>query len=526
LDDLRTIVHRDPDSATPTDYGLPPDLLARARTRVAGLAGVLGALSLMALILNATMFREQVDSAVQPQHMLAVGLSLLVIVVARLKRIPDTAALNVGLVYEVFLCWIVSFSAQHAAVVMFDRPPEITWTSMIIVVFPMVVPLPPRRLLVASILGAISSPASLFLLDRMGKYALTIDELVSVSVSPAFAVVLAYFGARMIYAISLDVSRARSLGAYQLESRIGAGGMGEVWRAKHRMLARPAAIKLVHPAVMGGSDHGARETMLKRFEREAQVTASMRSPHTVELFDFGVTEDATFYYVMELLDGFDLDTLVKRFGPVPAERAVHFLLQICHSLGEAHENGLIHRDIKPANVFVCRYGREVDYVKVLDFGLVTTGAASQDPGLTAQKVVGGTPAHMAPEQALGVGAVDARTDLYAVGCVAYWLVTGCLVFASESPMAMIADHARTEPIPPSERTELEIPEGLEHVIMQCLKKDPGARPQTADELAAALEACSMPDTWTQARARAWWGIHGPAGGGIADPIPGRMTSRN
>ena len=175
----------------------------------------------------------------------------------------------------------------------------------------------------------------------------------------------------------------------------------------------------------------------------------------------------------------------------------------------AHENGLIHRDIKPANVYACRYGREVDYVKVLDFGLVKTHAGPQDPKLTMQKFVGGTPAHMAPEQALGEGEVDARTDLYAVGCVAYWLVTGHVVFESDSVLAMIADHARTEPIPPSEKTDLEIPKALERAILRCLEKDPGKRPQSADELAAALDACAAPNPWTQERAKAWWELHGP-----------------
>jgi serine/threonine-protein kinase len=233
---------------------LPPDLLAKARTRLAGLAGVLGALSLIALLLNATAFREEVDAAVQPQHVLAVGLALVVIVMARSKRIADATALTAGLVYEVCLCWVVSFAAQHAAIGLVGRAPELTWTSMIIVVFPMVIPLPPGRLLVASLLGAISSPVSLLVLDRMGKHALTMDELIGVSISPAFAVVLAYFGARMIYAIGLDVSRARLLGAYRLESRLGAGGMGEVWRASHRMLARPAAVKLIAPQQLGSGD--------------------------------------------------------------------------------------------------------------------------------------------------------------------------------------------------------------------------------------------------------------------------------
>ena len=199
--------------ATPNDCGLPLDLMAKARIRIARLAGVLGALSIIAILLNITVYSEDVSSAVLPQHFLAVGLTLLVIVTALSKRISVNTALNVGLVYEVCLCWIISFAAQHSALVLVGRPPEITWTSMVIVVFPMIVPVPPRRLLGASILAAISAPISLLVLGRMGMHALTIDEYIGVSISPAFAVVLAYFGARMIYAIGLDVSRARLLGA-------------------------------------------------------------------------------------------------------------------------------------------------------------------------------------------------------------------------------------------------------------------------------------------------------------------------
>ena len=218
------------------------------------------------------------------------------------------------------------------------------------------------------------------------------------------------------------------MGSYRLVERLGKGGMGEVWRAQHRMLARPAAIKLIRPEVLGATDAGEPGSMLlRRFEREAQATALMRSAHTVELYDFGVADDGTFYYVMELLDGFDLDELVERFGPVPPERAVHLLRQICDSLAEAHAAGLIHRDVKPANMYACRYGREVDFIKVLDFGLVKHGRAPEEG---ADKLTAGDTARAArrrscrPSRRSATSDVDARSDLYAVGCVAYWLLTG------------------------------------------------------------------------------------------------------
>jgi serine/threonine-protein kinase len=291
-----------------------------------------------------------------------------------------------------------------------------------------------------------------------------------------------------------------------LIDRIGRGGMGEVWKAKHRMLARAAAIKLVPPDVLG-SDGPRRDTILGRFEREAQATASMRSPHTIELYDFGIADDGTFYYVMELLGGLDLNSLVERFGPVPPERAIHILRQICHSLGEAHEAGLIHRDVKPANIFVARYGRDVDFVKVLDFGLVkshTGDVADSNPNLTAAGIMpGGTPAYMAPEQALG-NPVDGRTDLYALGCVGYWLVTGKQVFENQTVMGLISDHLRTAPVPPAQRVDWEVPADLEELIMRSLAKEPERRPQSADEFADALAACGAAGRWTQERARTWW----------------------
>jgi serine/threonine-protein kinase len=369
---------------------------------------------------------------------------------------------------------------------------------MIIVVFPMVIPFPPRRLLVASILAAIGSPASLVVLDRMGTHALTIDDLVAASISPAFAVVLAYFGARMIYAIGQDVSRARLLGAYRLESRLGAGGMGEVWRASHRMLARPAAVKLIAPKNLGSDARAARI----RFEQEAQATALLRSPHTVEVYDFGVSSDGAFYYVMELLDGLDLDQLVRVHGPLPASRVVHILRQTCHSLGEAHAAGMVHRDIKPANIFVCHYGSDFDFVKVLDFGLVKKRKLVGDQAVTQKDQFVGTPAFLAPEIALDAE-IDGRADLYSLGCVAYWLLTGTFVFTADNLIALAAKHVQEDPVHPSKRTEMDIPADLERVVMDCLHKNPVDRPDSAEELANRLSDCDV-GAWTRDEAKRWW----------------------
>jgi serine/threonine-protein kinase len=215
---------------------------------------------------------------------------------------------------------------------------------------------------------------------------------------------------------------------------------------------------------------------------------------------------------MELLEGLDADALVRRFGPLPADRTIHVLRQICHSLAEAQACGLVHRDIKPANIFLCRYGEDYDFVKVLDFGLVKAlDARVERPaaGLTAENVVQGTPAFIAPEQALGDTDIDSRADIYATGCVAYWLLTGQYVFSAETPMGIIMHHARTRPMPPSARTDRPIPLALDRLILTCLAKDPSDRPQTARELSLSLAELDGAAAWTEPRAREWWATHQP-----------------
>jgi serine/threonine-protein kinase len=228
----------------------------------------------------------------------------------------------------------------------------------------------------------------------------------------------------------------------------------------------------------------------------------------VELFDFGRSEEGAFYYVMELLDGLDADSLVRRFGPIPAERAIYLLRQVCHSLSEAQSCGLVHRDIKPANVFLCRYGEEYDFVKVLDFGIVGSARNTADPVAvhTQEHAVRGTPAFIAPEQALGTG-VDGRADIYATGCLAYWFLTGQLVFTAETPMALLMHHAKTAPAAPSTRTDRPIPPSLDDLVLSCLAKDPADRPQSARELSVRLAELDAASPWTQHRARSWWETH-------------------
>ena len=323
---------------------------------------------------------------------------------------------------------------------------------------------------------------------------------------------LATVTSRVTYGLRQQVAEISELGQYVLEERIGTGGMGEVWRARHRLLIRPAAIKLIRGQLLTAMS-GDPAVHMRRFEREARATAALKSPHTVQLYDFGVTDDGTLYYVMELLDGVDLDTLVRRSGPLPAERATHILRQICSSLADAHGNGVVHRDVKPANVVVSRTGTTFDFAKVLDFGLAkleNTHRSDQDAlNLTAAGTVGGTPGFIAPEVVLGAAETDHRVDIYALGCVAYWLLTGQLVFEGDNVMQVLFDHARTPPTRPSVRVELPIPPQLEDLVMECLEKDPARRPPSAEVLGSRLGSVPLASAWTAERAEQWWAAHRP-----------------
>ena len=296
-----------------------------------------------------------------------------------------------------------------------------------------------------------------------------------------------------------------TVGSYRLVTPLGSGGMGQVWLGRHRLLARPAAVKLIRHDSRPGL---AEEQLVRRFQREAQVTAGLRSPHTVQLYDFGVNDSGSFYYVMELLEGLDLHQIVSRFGPQPAERVTMLLRQACRSLAEAHQHGLVHRDIKPANLFVTRLGSEYDYLKVLDFGIVKDQPGQDATILTNEGILQGTPAFMAPELVSG-GGVDGRTDLYSLGCTVYWALTGQLLFQANTPAQMLLHHVQTRPVPPSEVSELPIPRDLEAILMMCLEKDPARRPSSALELDARLARVSCEPVWTDENARAWWDAHAP-----------------
>jgi serine/threonine-protein kinase len=299
-------------------------------------------------------------------------------------------------------------------------------------------------------------------------------------------------------ALRRAVSEARRLGPYELKGLLGTGGMGEVYLAEHRLLKRPCAVKLIRPEHAGDPD------LLRRFEREVRATARLTHANTVAVYDYGHTDDGTFYYVMEYLPGPDLDELVRRHGPLPPSRAVHFLRQLCGALREAHAAGLVHRDVKPGNVIVCSQGGLHDVAKLLDFGLVRAPLPGRGDGrLTGAGVVLGTPDYMAPEQARGAESADARSDLYGLGALAYFLLTGQPPFRRASPLDTLVAHAR-DPVPPPTALRPDVPADLEAVVLRCLAKAPGDRYADAESLDAALARCACAGEWTEARAASWW----------------------
>jgi serine/threonine-protein kinase len=436
-------------------------------------------------------------------------LSLAVAWIAWRRMLAPATLLDVGLVYEVAQSFCIALTF-HEVPLRIDAPPR-GWTpvAVFILAYPLIVPATRGKAILATVAAAMMDPLGLLISLAAGNPRPPAGFLVPMFLPTALAAVIALLLSRLVYQMRAEAEKGHEMGSYHLEQLLGRGGMGEVWRASHRLLARSAAIKLIRSESFGSDGR----ELVRRFEREARATAALRSPHTVNLYDFGTTEDGTFYYVMELLEGFDLETLVSRFGPQPPERAIHILVQACHSLAEAHQGGLIHRDVKPANIYVCRYGLDWDFVKLLDFGLVKNAQMPVDTGrpLTVAGVVAGTPGYMAPEMGLGSPDVDWRADIYALGCVGYWLLAGKPVFdEGNSPVKILMDHIQKQPPPVSQRATQPIPQELDFVLLQCLRKDPNERPQTMQDLADSLKRVPLAEAWTEERARRWWLDHAAA----------------
>jgi serine/threonine protein kinase len=294
------------------------------------------------------------------------------------------------------------------------------------------------------------------------------------------------------------------LGQYTLEAKIGEGGMGVVWRARHAFLRRPTAVKLLLPGRVG-------DVALRRFEREVQISARLTHPNSVAIYDYGRTRDGIFYYAMEFLEGTDLERLVETHGAQPPGRVVHVLTQVCGALAEAHDLGLVHRDVKPANLLLSPRRNEHEFAKVVDYGLVKSVDTDTDAvrsQVSVSNVITGTPLYMSPETILSPDSVDGRSDLYALGAVAWFLLVGRPPFEGETIIEVCAKHLHEPPPRPSDALGQAIAGDLEEIVLGCLQKRPEARPSDARELRARLERCSVAGTWTAARASEWWSTRG------------------
>jgi len=312
--------------------------------------------------------------------------------------------------------------------------------------------------------------------------------------------------ARLGRKVTAAVLEARQLGQYTLEKKIGEGGMGEVYRASHAMLRRPTAVKLLRP-------DKANETEIARFEREVQLTAQLTHPNTIRIYDFGRTPEDVFYYAMEYLNGINLQDLVEQTGPQPAGRIIYVLQQTCASLAEAHGIDLIHRDIKPANIMLCDLGGDHDVVKVLDFGIVKDLGTGGDSQLTQAGAFSGTPLYIAPETIRSAGDVDTRVDVYALGAVGYFMLTGRTIFPDDIPAVDILTRQLTEmPPPPSEVCEAAMPADLDELIMCCLAKEPDERPAGAAALLDELRTLDDANSWGAREAKRWWALHADLAG--------------
>ena len=489
-------------SAPGRTRGLPEDLLRQATRRVEIMALIAATLWTLAPLL-AHLAQYFTDSGgprwseftrVDGIALGCVVTSLGVYAYLRTGRRDAAMVMDLALGYMVVMAFAMGVLIHWAQpwFVPRDVVPMITWTGPIIIMTAAIVPASPGKMLLAGLIAASMDPIGMVVAQAAGRYEFGPLRNAFLMHYPNYlmlgaAVVISHVVTRL----GQQVSREREMGSYRLGELLGRGGVGEVYLATHRMLARPAAIKLIRSEVLASGDDSMAQTATARFRREAEAAASLRSPHTVELYDFGVTEEGTLYLVMELLEGVNLEHLVRRQGPLPPARVVHILGQMCESLEEAHSYGLVHRDIKPANIMVCRLGPDADFVKVLDFGLVRSiGGPSAESLSGGAGMTPGTPAYMAPEMAHN-RTVDGRADLYSLGCVAYYLLTGHLVFEGDTPLQTILQHLQAPPEPPSRRTTRPIPAELEALILDCLAKRPEDRPASAADVAERLAAVPL-----------------------------------
>ncbi|HEX5215829.1 MAG TPA: serine/threonine-protein kinase [Vicinamibacterales bacterium] len=523
MTDTPRLIGPPPRTTTPADVpgarrhprAIPDDLLRDASRRL-GIMSLLGAVlwSVGTVLYHVAMIpQDRAWASFQSSDVIAVISALaslsLYWYTRRAKRDPHFI-LDLGLAHLVWTGIALGLLMHWAPVpTQIDATPQVSWIGVVTLLFAAIVPNAPWKIVLAGLFAVSMNPIGMIIGEWRGVWKMTspFDPIV-MHYQDYMIVGVAAVVSGVVVGLGREVAKARELGSYQLGDLIGRGGMGEVYKATHRMLARPAAIKLIRPEMMGAEGSSGGQSALTRFRREATSAANLQSPHTVNLYDFGVAADGTFYFAMELLEGMDLQTLVRNHGPQPAARVVYILSQVAESLEEAHEAGLVHRDIKPGNIHLGRLGVRHDFAKVLDFGLVKR-TVEPDETMTQATGIGvapGTPAYMAPETALG-RPVDGRADLYAVGCVAYYLLTGALVFEGEG-LQQLVQRLHEDPVPPSQRTELPIPPELEAIVLALLAREPEGRPSSARVLQERLEALTIP-RWTEAQAAEWWRLRMP-----------------
>jgi len=523
--------HSSGDSANVVPQKLPASLLEKAADRLSWITILCAVSSLVLFSLEQYLQPELNEMGALPSTRLSLlGIfvfSGLIYVVQRNGWLRKDSLLDLGIVFQVYVSFAISMfetSRPWKDEVVLGHSAVAIWLS----ICGLVLPNAPIRAGVAAMLSASMWPAAYFFnLWLHGFDPLPLPRL-AVWIVPNFLMACWMFILnKQMFQMQLKQVKAEELGSYQLDYLIGKGGMGEVWRARHKMLARDAAIKLIRADVLAGVNARQEHVIRKRFEREARATASLRSPHTVALFDFGRTKENTFYYVMELLDGIDLQSMVERYGPMNPGRVAQILIQTAESLEEAHRAGLVHRDIKPRNLFLARLGMQYDFTKVLDFGLVKTSMVTDASMVTLDGVATGTPAYLPPEIAMGESKIDGRADLYSLGCVAYYLLTGQLVFNETNPTALALAHVQKQPVPMSERTELPIPPALEMIVMQLLEKKPENRLRSAQELQRQLRAIASDlPSFNQEDAAAWWQTNLPETAARVQPRLEESTPTN
>ncbi len=491
---------------------LPSDLVAASgrRVRIAALAfaGVWLVILILANPLSRLLTGERVLEGAWPM--------------------PGNVIAGTGLLLSLALAWHASRASAGGGILWLGMAHQVVTAAMLAVlnnwapsyqgysistlvlilpIYPAIAPIPLRWLVMAGFLSASMDPLTWLWADLRGVAAerTLFIHIVDFTITYVAAAV-SLLPAVIIRGLGRQVQVARSVGSYTLGKLLGKGGMGEVYEATHRLLARKAAVKLV--LRQPDEEPGANQRALERFRREAAVAAALTSPHTIELYDFGVREDGQYYYVMEMLEGMDLQEMVDRHGPLPPARVAHFLHQSAKSLAEAHEFGMVHRDIKPSNLFVSRRGLELDFIKVLDFGIVKLGAdrppVQDELKLTMVEAPIGTPAFMPPEGVEGAGHLSAASDIYSLGCTAFWMLTGELPFRAGSLMQMLYKHVNEAPRKPSAVHGTAIPSALDDLVLRCLSKSPAARPADGKALLAAIEPIAAAHPWGQAEAISWW----------------------